>query len=90
LVFIGETGFINGIGTEVFSVTEDIGAGPYSLQNHLQFNALGPGNTNLTTDILAGTAVVPEPSSLTLLGTAFLGLGWFARRKTVRVRPALH
>jgi hypothetical protein len=46
-------------------------------------------STGLAGLSFAPTAPVPEPSSLATAGTvAFIGLGWFARRRQARIRGA--
>jgi hypothetical protein len=51
-----------------------------SVHYMLQFNAPNE-SVNATIEISGGINAIPEPATLTLLGSALLGLGWLARRR---------
>jgi hypothetical protein len=63
----------------LIATSPTLGPGPYSLTEEYTITATGAGNTNLTINIQP--APVPEPASMTLLGSALVGLGWLGRRR---------
>jgi PEP-CTERM motif len=54
-------------------------ASPFSVTEEYTITAAGTGNANLTIDLSA--QAVPEPTSLALLASGLIGLGWFGSRR---------
>ena len=69
-----------------FDVTRDSTLGTVSVAEEYVVTLEGgctvdvPCSANLTIDLAAAAAPVPEPASLTLLSAALIGLGWLGRR----------
>jgi len=59
-----------------------VSSGPYSMTEQLDITDTGKKGSNVSiTETLSGTAVVPEPASLTMFGTGLIGLAVLLRRK---------
>ena len=59
-----------------FSVTD-----LYTITAPAGCTAAAPCSFNLTINLSSVNAAVPEPASLSIIGSALVGLGWFGRRR---------